>query len=106
MLRRRLWRARHICALCKWSLLLASAAQRGSHGTLIVLHRGVEGLIAAVFYDVFTLMKFCFGFGALLSLMGIGLLLLWFFLRVIVGYTLRGQPAGRYLPLRKLILDF
>jgi hypothetical protein len=34
-----------------------------------------------------------------------GLMLLWFSLRAIVGYALRAQPADRYLPLRKLFLD-
>lgn len=61
-------------------------------------------MILAVLYDIFTMIKFFFGLGALFTLMGIGLLLLWFFLRVIVGYALRHQPADRYVPLRKLFL--
>jgi hypothetical protein len=51
-------------------------------------------------------MKFLFGLGALFGLIGIGLVLLWFALRALVGYALRVQPADRYLLLRKLFLDF
>ena len=50
-------------------------------------------------------MKFFFGLGALVGLIGIGLVLLWFALRVVVGYALCGQPVDRYVPLRKLFLD-
>jgi len=67
--------------------------------------KGVEHLIAAVFYDIFSVIKFCFGLGALFGLMGIWLLLLWFFLRIIARYTLCGQRADRYSPLRKLFLN-
>jgi hypothetical protein len=56
-------------------------------------------------HDIFTVIKFFFGLGALFTLLGMGLLLVWFFLRAIVGYALRGQPADRYVPLRKLFLD-
>jgi uncharacterized membrane protein len=62
-------------------------------------------LILEFLYDVFTVIKFFFGLGALVSLMGIGLVLLWYFLRAVVGYALRGRPADRYVPLRKLFLD-
>ena len=62
-------------------------------------------MILAFLYDVFRVMKFFFGLGALFGLLGIGLVLLWFSLRAIVGYALRAQPADRYLPLRKLFLD-
>ena len=55
--------------------------------------------------DVFTVIKFFFGLGALFTLIGMGLVLLWFFLRAIVGYALRHQPRDRYVPLRKLFLD-
>jgi hypothetical protein len=55
--------------------------------------------------DVFRVIKFFFGLGAFCALLGIGLVLLWFALRVIVGYALRGQPAHRYVPLRKVFLD-
>ena len=62
-------------------------------------------MILAVLHDMFAVIKFFFGLGALFTLMGIGLLLLWFFLRIIVGYVLRHQPTDRYRPLRKLFLD-
>lgn len=62
-------------------------------------------MILAFLHDLFTVIKFFFGLGALFALLGMGLLLLWFFLRVIVGYALRDQPADRYVPLRKLFLD-
>lgn len=62
-------------------------------------------MILGFLYDVFHIMKFFFGLGALFGLMGIGLVLLWFFLRAIVGYALRAQPADRYVSLRKLFLD-
>jgi hypothetical protein len=54
---------------------------------------------------VFHVVKFFFGLGALGALLGIGLVLLWFALRVVVGYALRGQPVDRYVPLRKVFLD-
>ena len=62
-------------------------------------------MIVAFLADIFSVIKFFFGLGALFALLGIGLVLLWFALRVIVGAALRGQPADRYLPLRKLFLD-
>jgi uncharacterized membrane protein len=55
--------------------------------------------------DVFHVIKFFFGLGAFLTLLGIGLVLLWFALRIVVGYALRGQPADRYISLRKVFLD-
>jgi hypothetical protein len=63
-------------------------------------------LILGFLHDVFRIMKFLFGLGALFGLIGIGLVLLWFALRALVGYALRVQPADRYLLLRKLFLDF
>jgi hypothetical protein len=62
-------------------------------------------LILEFLYDVFKVIKFFFGLGALVGLMGIGLLFLWFFLRAVVVHALRRQPADRYIPLRKLFLD-
>jgi len=62
-------------------------------------------LILGFLYDVFKVIKFFFGLGALVGLMGIGLLFLWFFLRAVVVHALRRQPADRYIPLRKLFLD-
>ena len=63
-------------------------------------------MILAFLYDVFTVVKFFFGLGALIALLGMGLLFLWFLLRAIVGYTLRDQPADRCVPLRKLFLEY
>ena len=62
-------------------------------------------MILGFLSDIFRLMKFLFGLGALFGLLGIGLVLLWFALRALVGYALRTQPADRYLALRKLFLD-
>jgi hypothetical protein len=62
-------------------------------------------LILEFLYDIFKVIKFFFGLGALVGLIGIGLLFIWFFLRAVVAYALRGQPANRYVPLRKLFLD-
>jgi hypothetical protein len=62
-------------------------------------------LILEFLYDVFTIIKFCFGLGALVGLIGFGLAFLWFALRVVVRYALRGQPVDRYVPLRKLFLE-
>jgi len=62
-------------------------------------------LILGFLHDVFRIMKFLFGLGALFGLIGIGLVLLWFALRALIGYALRAQPTDRYLALRKLFLD-
>ena len=63
-------------------------------------------MILEFLYNVFKVIKFFFGLGALVGLSGIGLVFLWFALRVVVRYALRGQPVVRYVPLRKLFLDF
>jgi hypothetical protein len=62
-------------------------------------------VILGFLYDVFRVMKFFFGLGAFCALLGIGLVLLWFALRLVVGYALRGQPADRYILLRQVFLD-
>lgn len=62
-------------------------------------------MILGFLYDVFRVIKFFFGLGALVGLIGIGLVLLWFVWRVVVRGALRGQPVDRYVPLRKLFLD-
>jgi hypothetical protein len=62
-------------------------------------------LILGFLYDVFQVIKFFFGLGALVGLIGIGLLFLWFFLRAVVVHALWRQPADQYIPLRKLFLD-
>jgi hypothetical protein len=56
-------------------------------------------------HDVFSVFKFLFGLGALFALLGIGLVLLWFSLRLVVLRLLLGQPAERYPGLRKLFLE-
>ena len=45
-------------------------------------------MILGFLYDVFRVMKFFFGLGAFCALLGIGLVLLWFALRLVVGYAL------------------
>ena len=62
-------------------------------------------MILELLSAIFRIITFLFGLGALLGLIGIGLVLLWFALRVLVWYGLRAQPADRYLTLRKLFLD-
>jgi len=59
------------------------------------------GLIHAVF----TGLKFLFGLGALLTLIGIGLLLVWFCLRFVAQRLLAGQPPERHALARKLFLE-
>jgi hypothetical protein len=56
-------------------------------------------------HDVFTVIKFIFGLGALVTLMGIGLVFLWFALRLIVHAALRHQPPDRCPRLRQLFLE-
>jgi uncharacterized membrane protein len=55
--------------------------------------------------SVFAVCKFFFGLGALLTLIGIGLLLLWYCLRFLVQRLLSGQPPERNPLLRKLFLE-
>lgn len=63
-------------------------------------------MIAAFLHSVFAVIKFFFGLGALLGLLGIAGLFVWFLGRAMVRRLLRGQPAQRCLPLRKLFLEF
>jgi hypothetical protein len=49
--------------------------------------------------------KFIAGLGALATLLGIGLGLLWFVLHVLVRLGLRHQPPDRYPLLRQLFLE-
>jgi hypothetical protein len=58
----------------------------------------------AFLHSVFTVIKFLFGLGALGMLIGIGLVLLWFALRLIVRASLTHQPTERYPCLRKIFL--
>ncbi|PON16214.1 hypothetical protein C2W62_19655 [Candidatus Entotheonella serta] len=59
----------------------------------------------SVLYGIFVVFKYIFGLGALLGLLGIGAMLLWFILHLIVRLSLRHQPADRYLGLRQLFLE-
>ena len=58
----------------------------------------------SVWYGIFVVFKFIFGLGALLALVGIGVMLLWFVLHLIVRFSLRHQPHDRYLWLRQRFL--
>ena len=59
----------------------------------------------AVLHGIFVVFKFIFGLGALLALLGIGAMLLWFALHLIVRASLRHQPADRCVWLRQLFLE-
>ncbi len=56
-------------------------------------------------HDVFTIIKFLFGLGAFFALVGIGFMLLWFLMHLIVRSILYDQPADRCSGLRKLFLE-
>ena len=56
-------------------------------------------------HDVFVVLKFLFGLGALMTLLAIGLALLWFVARAIFVWRLRGRPADQHPVLRKLFLE-
>lgn len=58
----------------------------------------------AFLHSVFTVIKFLFGLGALGMLLGIGLVLLWFVLRLIVRAALTHQPTEHYPRLHKIFL--
>jgi hypothetical protein len=62
-------------------------------------------MLLEALHDVFTVIKFFFGLGALAGLLAIGLAFLWFLGRVGVRWVLRGQPAERYVTMRKLFLE-
>jgi hypothetical protein len=62
-------------------------------------------MILEALHNVFTIVKFLFGLGALAGLLGIGLVLLWFLGRAVVRWVLRGQSAERYVAARKLFLE-
>ena len=62
-------------------------------------------MIVEALHDVFVVLKWLFGFGALMTLLGIGLALLWFAARAIVVRVLRNQAADRFPVLRKLFLE-
>ena len=56
-------------------------------------------------YTIFVIFKFIFGLGALATLIGIGLGLVWFGLHLLVRFALRGKPADRFPLLRQLFLE-
>lgn len=62
-------------------------------------------MILEALHDVFVVLKWFFGFGALLTLLGIGAALLWFAARAVVVRALRNQSADRFPVLRKLFLE-
>ena len=62
-------------------------------------------MILEALHDVFAILKVLFGLGALLSLLAIGLVLVWFVGRAITVRALRSQPADRHKVLRKLFLE-
>ena len=62
-------------------------------------------MIQEALHNVFIVLKVLFGLGALLTLLAIGLVLLWFVGRVVASRTLRSLPADRHPVLRKLFLE-
>lgn len=56
-------------------------------------------------YGIFTVFKFFFGLGALAGLIGIGLVLVWFALHLIVRLVTSGKPVASDSTLHKLFLD-
>jgi len=55
--------------------------------------------------DIFHIIKFLFGLGALFALLGIGLALVWFAGHVVARSVCHNQPPERCVWLRKLFLD-
>ena len=62
-------------------------------------------MILEALHDVFVVLKWLFGLGALMTLLGIGLVLLWFIARAVVVRALRNRAADRFPVLRKLFLE-
>lgn len=62
-------------------------------------------MIQEALHDVFVVLKWLFGLGALMTLLGIGVVLLWFIARAVVARALRSRPADRFPILRKLFLE-
>ena len=62
-------------------------------------------MILEALHDVFVVLKWLFGLGALMTLLGIGLVFLWFIARAVVMRALRNQAADRFSVLRKLFLE-
>ena len=83
----------------------SSAAANGSFYSRVgVTTKGLRMIVEAL-HNVFVVLKWLFGFGALMTLLGIGLALLWFAARAIVVRVLRNQAADRFPVLRKLFLE-
>lgn len=61
--------------------------------------------MVSVLYGIFSVFKYIFGLGALLALVSIGILLLWYILHLVVRFSLRHQPVDRCLWLRQLFLE-
>lgn len=62
-------------------------------------------MILEALHDAFVVLKWLFGLGALMTLLGIGLVILWFIARAVVVRALRHQAADRFPVLRKLFLE-
>ena len=62
-------------------------------------------MIATLLHDVFHIIKFLFGLGALFGLLGITVLCLWFLGRFLMRHLLRGHVAQSAIALRKIFLE-
>ena len=62
-------------------------------------------MIQEALHDAFVVLKVLFGLGALLTLLAIGLVLLWFIGRAFAVRALSVRPADRHRALRKLFLE-
>ena len=58
-----------------------------------------------VLHVIFGVFKFIFGLGALATLLGIGVGLLWFVLHILARLGLRNQPSERFPLLRQMFLE-
>lgn len=56
-------------------------------------------------HGIFEICKFFFGLGALVALLGIGFLMLWFLGHVVLRLALRNQPSDCCTGLRRLFLE-
>ena len=61
--------------------------------------------MADFLHGIFAVLKFFFGLGALVTLLAIGIALLWYALYHIVRLMLHNQPTNRYQGLRRLFLE-
>lgn len=58
-----------------------------------------------VLHVILGVFKFILGLGALATLLGIGVGLLWFVLHILVRLGLRNQPSHRFPRLRQIFLE-